>query len=66
MAVFGRAQLELAVREIGDALPICSLPNRKRKPEPHAIAFLSVIIPALNEEEPIAGVDRRNLLREQN
>jgi len=43
---------------IADAALICSLPNGKRKPDAYAIVFVSVIIPALNEEEPIAGVVR--------
>ena len=34
------------------------MPNGKRKPDAYAIVFVSVIIPALNEEEPIAGVVR--------
>ena len=43
---------------MGIARVICSLPNGKRKPDAYAIVFVSVIIPALNEEEPIAGVVR--------
>ena len=43
---------------IADAPLICSLPSAKRKRDAYAIMLVSVIIPALNEEEPIAGVVR--------
>ena len=48
----------MAPLAIADARPICSLLNGKGKRDAHAVVFVSVIIPALNEEEPIAGVVR--------